>query len=249
MRWLIIVKENFYIKTNRIFTVFKKYSWLFIPLVALVGLWYHKLGLLMMPVMLALPVMGFLKGKYWCGTICPHGSFFDGIILPISKNKEIPAWAKSKITLTIAFSWFMYIFYNRVSAAFNFWGDISFWDKLGFVFVLNYLAVTIIGTLLAIGISARTWCRFCPMGTFQLITYKIGKALKLNLKTDQMVTISEKEACVTCKKCERVCPVQLVPYEELKEKFHLENESCIRCSTCIINCPLNILDMKTKESA
>lgn len=82
--------NNFYIKTNRIFTQLKKYSWIFIPLVAIAGLWYPKLGLLMIPVMLA-------------------------------------------------FSWFMYIFYSRVKASFGFWGEISFWDKLGFVFVANYL--------------------------------------------------------------------------------------------------------------
>lgn len=235
-------RDNFYIKTNRIFTKLKKYSWIFIPLVAVAGLWFPKLGLLMMPVMLALPVFGFLKGKYWCGTICPHGSYFDGVILPITGNKIIPAWAKSKVTLTLAFSWFMYIFYSRTKAAFGFWGEISFWDKLGFVFVANYLAVTVIGTIMALSFSSRTWCRFCPMGTFQLLMYKLGKMLKMNRKTDQKVVIKDKEACLSCKKCERVCPVQLAPYKEFDNKGFFNNESCIRCSTCIDNCPLKLLE-------
>ena len=225
---------TYYVKTERVFNGLKRYSWLLIPLVALVGLWYPLLGLLMIPIMLLLPVMGFLKGKYWCGTICPHGSFFDGIILPVSRNKEIPSWAKSKMTLAIAFSWFMYIFATRVYKAFSFWGDTSFWEKLVFVFVVY---------------SSRTWCRFCPMGSFQLITYKIGKYLRLNEKTDRVVTVTESNSCTKCKKCERVCPVQLVPYKEIIEKGQLEDEACIRCSTCVVNCPVKILELKNKMSA
>ena len=104
----------------------------------------------------------------------------------------------------------MYIFYSRVKASFSFWGEISFWDKLGFVFVANYLAVTVIGTIMALSFSSRTWCRFCPMGTFQLLMYKLGKMLKMNRKTDQKVVIKEIEACIRCSTCIENCPLKLL---------------------------------------
>lgn len=80
------------------------------------------------------------------------------------------------------------------------------------------------------------------MGTFQLLTYKLGKILNINKKTDKKIVIIKKEACVSCKKCERVCPVQLAPYKEFTENGVFDNEACIRCSTCIDNCPLKLLE-------
>lgn len=237
--------KNYYLKVNRIFTPIRKWAWLFILLVAFLGLWFPKLGLLMVPIMLTLPIMGFYKGKYWCGNICPHGSLFDGLILPLSKNKKIPSWAKSKVTLTLAFTWFMYIFTARVIKSFELWGTISFLDKLGFVFVMNYLVVTIVGSTLAIFISTRTWCRFCPMGTFQLLTYKLGKQLGLNNSTDQKLTMDENGKCLNCAKCEKVCPIQLAPYKEISNNNQLENEACIRCNTCVVHCPTRILSLTT----
>lgn len=54
--------ERYYnIKTNRIFTPVRKYAWIYIPIVAGLGLWYPKLGLSIIPLMLALMITGFLK--------------------------------------------------------------------------------------------------------------------------------------------------------------------------------------------
>ncbi|MDD2402679.1 MAG: 4Fe-4S binding protein [Clostridia bacterium] len=241
------MKRNEYI-INRIFTPLRNWSWLFIPLVALVGLWYPKMGLLMIPMMIALPILGFFKGKFWCGNICPHGSLFDRFIYPISFNKKIPAWAKAKITLVLAFIFFMFMFTKRVLAVTALWGTTPFLDKLGFIFVMNYFMVTIIGTFLAFFINPRTWCRFCPMATFQLLAYKLGKFLKANKKTDAVITISNNQECLNCGKCAKVCPVDLSPYQEISTKGQLENEACIRCSTCVVYCPVNILSLKCHQT-
>lgn len=233
-------------KANRIFTPLRKWAWLFIPLV-LSGFWYPKMGLLMIPVMLALPILGFFKGKYWCGNICPHGSLFDRLIYPLSANKKIPAWAKSKITLTVAFIWFMFMFGKRIVTVAALWGTTPFWDKLGLIFVMNYTAVTIVGTILALLINPRTWCRFCPMATFQLLTYKLGQFLSINKKTDHVVMISATEKCLKCGKCANVCPVGLTPYLELSADGRFENDACIRCSSCTVYCPVKILSLQNRE--
>lgn len=241
--------NSFYIKTNRIFTPLRNWAWLFLLVVAFGGLWIPKLGLLMIPVMIALPAMGFAKGKYWCGNICPHGSLFDRFIQPISANRKIPAWAKSKITMAIGLTWFMYMLSNRLIKVFAIFGTAPFVDKLGFIFVMNYLVVTILGTTLALLINPRTWCNFCPMGTFQILFYKLGKLLGANKKTDEKITVNRAEVCHTCGKCARVCPMQITPYLEFSEKNQVNNESCIRCSTCVENCPAGILSLSTEEKA
>jgi len=62
--------NNFYIKTNRIFSPIRKYGWIFTLTVAFGGLWFPKLGLLVLPVILALTTLSFFKGRYWCGNFC-----------------------------------------------------------------------------------------------------------------------------------------------------------------------------------
>lgn len=241
--------EFYYIKSNRIFTPLRKYIWLFILLVAVGGLWYPKLGLLMIPIMLTLMIMGTLKGKYWCGNICPHGSLFDGIIMPVSRNVSLPAFLKHKATIFLMFVWFMYMLGSRLAKVISIWGTTPFVDKLGYIFVMNYLVVTILGSILAITVAPRAWCRICPMGTMQILFYKLGNLLKLNHKTDEKVTIANKDMCHICGKCARVCPMQLTPYLEFNDDNQLNNEHCIRCQTCVKNCPAGILSINTRKEA
>ncbi|MBS4022068.1 MAG: 4Fe-4S binding protein [Dethiobacter sp.] len=241
--------NSYHIKTNRIFTPVRKYAWLFIFLVALGGLWHPKLGLLIIPVMLTLGILGFFKGKYWCGNLCPHGSFFDYIIQPLSMNKKIPAPLKSRTMIIIAFSWFMYMLTRRLIRVFAIYGTTSFLDRLGYIFVINYLMVTILGTLLAFLISPRAWCSFCPMGTFEVLSYKLGKLLGLNRHTDKKVSVTAVEKCHKCATCARVCPMHLEPFLHFSGSNQFDSEACIRCSTCIECCPAGILSTSNREEA
>lgn len=241
--------NSFYIRANRVFTPLRKYAWLFVPLVAFGGLWYPKLGLLIIPLMATLAVMGFFKGKYWCGNICPHGSLFDSIVFPVSANRKIPSFLKSKITMAVVFSWFIYIIASRLVKVFHIFGSAEFLDKLGYVFVVNYLAVTIVGTLLAFLVSPRAWCSFCPMGTLEILSYRLGKLLGANRKTDVKITAARIEKCHSCGKCSRVCPMQLAPYLEFSEKNQFDSDACIRCSTCVSNCPAGILSLGSEKEA
>ncbi|WP_296863575.1 4Fe-4S binding protein [Thermosyntropha sp.] len=220
---------------------------MFILLVAVGGLWIPKFGLLMIPIMFSLMILGMLKGKYWCGNICPHGSLFDGIIMPVSRNIKLPAFLRSKITLVLMFTWFMYMLGSRLAKVISIWGTTPFIDKLGYIFVVNYLVVTILGTILAILVSPRAWCRICPMGTMQILFYKLGKLLKLNTKFDEKVTIADKDMCHICGKCARVCPMQLTPYLEFDSNNQFSHEHCIRCQTCVKNCPAGILSINTEK--
>lgn len=239
----------YYLKTNRVFTPLRKYAWLFIVLTALGGLWYPKLGLLIVPVMLFLAVLGFMKGKYWCGNYCPHGSLFDQYISILSLNKKIPPLFKSTVFRVLAFSWFGYMLTIRLVRVAALWGDLPFWDRLGFIFVMNYLVVTIAGTILAFLVSPRSWCSFCPMGTLQKITYTLGKWTGSNLGTDVNITVSSPDMCHSCATCARVCPMQLEPFKHFGPDNQFISDECIRCSSCVTYCPAGILTLETKAGA
>lgn len=240
---------TFYIKTNRVFNKFKRISWTLVPLIAFGGLFYPRLGLLLIPIMLSLVTLGFFKGKYWCGNLCPHGSLFDSIILQFSPNSNIPKLFKSKTLKVLFFIWYMSMFTSRLIKVSALWGTMTFIDKLGFVFAVNYLIPTTVGTILALFVNPRSWCSFCPMGTMEQLAYKLGKIAGLNGKTDQKVSVAAIEQCHKCGKCSRVCPMQLKPYLNFSGNNQFENENCIRCSTCVANCPAGILSLANTEQA
>lgn len=239
--------KNYYIKTNRTFGIIRSYGWIFTVTVAIGGLWVPKLGLLVILIMLALTITSFFNGRYWCGNFCPHGSLFDKIIMPISRNVNIPKFIKTKVFIILFFVFFMFNIGRKIFQVAHIWGTYYFWDKLGMIFAVTYLVVLIVGGASALLINPRTWCQFCPMGTIQKISYGIGKKLGIAKKTEKKVTIDNKELCRGCGKCSRVCPFQLEPHNEFSDKNQFDDINCIKCGTCVKNCPAGILSLKKEE--
>ncbi|MBZ2175826.1 4Fe-4S binding protein [Schnuerera sp. xch1] len=239
--------KDYYIKTNRTFTNIRKYAWIFTILVAIGGLWEPKLGLFVVFIMIGLIITAFFTGRYWCGNFCPHGSLFDKVLMPISLNKKIPNFLKSKPLSISFFIFFTYNFSKKVINVFSLWGSLDFFDKLGAIFSNTYLIVLVIGGFFAVFINPRTWCQFCPMGTMQKLSYILGKITGVNKNTEKKITISNKDMCYTCGKCSKVCPFQLAPYLKFSEDNQFDNIDCIKCATCVENCPADILSLKTKK--
>ena len=238
-----------YLKTDRVFSTLKKWTWLFIPIVAVGGLFIPKLGLLLIPMMLSLLILGFFKGKYWCGNYCPHTSLFDYLLLPFAPLKKIPDFIKTRLARGLFFSFYIFMFVRRILAIAPLWGTLDFWDKFGFIFAVNYLMPTVIGSALALFVNPRTWCSFCPMGTMQILAYRLGKATNLHLTTDEMVTITDLDQCRACGKCSRVCPMQLEPYKHFSLHNQFADEACIKCGVCTVNCPFGLLILQTVSEA
>lgn len=241
--------KNYYIKTNRTFSVLRKNAWVFTLLVAIGGLWEPKLGLLVILIMAGLMITGFFTGRFWCGNICPHGSLFDRFLLPFSRNVKIPKILKSKIFIIVFFIFFMYNFSRKIINSFHAWGTFDFLDKLGFVFVSTYLVVLIIGGITGLIFAPRTWCQFCPMGSIQKATHGLGRITGAAKKTEKKVTIECREKCHQCGKCSRVCPFPLTPYLNFSDNNQFNNINCIKCATCIKNCPAGVLSLQKERDA
>ena len=241
--------KNYFIKTNRTFTALRKYGWILTVLIAIGGRWEPKLGLLVVLIMAGLLITSFFSGRYWCGNFCPHGSLFDSIISPISRNKKIPRLFKSKIFIGSFLLFFIWNFSMKIIRISPLWGSFQFLDRLGFIFANTYLMVLVIGGIFALTINSRTWCQFCPMGSLQKISFSIGKVLGIAKITNKKVTVESVDKCHSCGKCSRVCPFQLTPYLEFDNSNQFDNINCIKCSTCIENCPAGILSLNTQKQA
>lgn len=230
------------------YTLWQKTAWIMVPIIAFGGLWWHKLGLLLLPIMVTLIVLGFRNGKYWCGKLCPHGSLFDFILGPYSpkkRDKSAFGFLSSKWLQAAFFAFYMFMFMRRLARVIPLFGSMAFWDRLGFLLAVNYLMPTLLGSALALLVRRRAWCSICPMGTMQKISHSLGRITHLNKHTDRRVTMVKPEACRHCRLCERACPMGIT----LPVPGQLTSPECIKCESCIAACPVGALAMRPVGSA
>jgi ferredoxin-type protein NapH len=195
------------------------YLGVLVLIVSIGGIFYPKLGYFILLVFACLMIIAPFRGRWFCGNICPHGSFVDFWLGPISHRRiKIPTilWSMwIRIPVLIALMGFMV--YRIIGAQ----GVV---DKIGMVFVANYIMITSIAILFGVSFVPRAWCSFCPMGTLQ--RGMGGK--KYQIKADA-------EKCIDCGKCQKVCPMQL-PVNEIRDK-----PDCIKCARCVEACPEHAL--------
>ncbi len=194
------------------------YLGILVIIISIGGVWYPKLGYFLVFVFAALLSISPFKGRWFCGNLCPRGSFHDFWLGKISYKKKIPKFFRSlwvRIPVFIAMIGFMI---HRIIQT---QGIV---DKIGMVFVTMCLVTTTISILFGLFISPRAWCSFCPMGTIQM--WFGGKKYQLKFN---------KKKCIDCGICSKVCPMQL----KVNEITH--KPDCIKCGRCIDACPKNAL--------
>ncbi|WP_205793793.1 4Fe-4S binding protein [Methanosarcina sp. MSH10X1] len=197
------------------------YLGILVLIVSIGGLWYPALGYFMLLIFAAIFLISPFRGRWFCGNLCPRGSFVDFWVSKISRKKKIPDTVRSLWVRVPVFFLLMGFMGYRIA---NILGSLNTFEKIGMVFVTMCLVTTAIAFLLGTYLSPRTWCSFCPMGTAQRLIG--GKRYPLKLT---------KEKCINCGKCDKVCPMQLKVREEGKKP------DCIKCGRCVNACPKNAL--------
>lgn len=196
-----------------------------------VGYFFPAVGLIAIICMIGPVTMSVFKGRYWCGHICPRGSYYDHLVSRVSRNKKIPDFLRSKLfrgfMLLLIFTMFGVQMYYA-------WGD---WGDMGKVFWNIIFITTIVGTIFSIIYSPRTWCSFCPMGTLSAMV-----APRKHKSTFKNIHISD--GCIQCKLCAKACPMQLKPYEAKDKEEGLLDGDCIKCEKCVQKCPKKVMEMR-----
>ena len=191
---------------------------LIIPVIAIGGIFYPKLGYFMLLDMILLMTISPFRGRWFCSHLCSRGLFSDIYLRKISRNRKIPKFFKSYWIRIPILVLMMGMFIVRII---NTQGII---DRIGIVMVAMYIQTTLIVILMGLTINPRSFCTLCPMGTIQ--RWFGGKKKQLNVDMDK---------CVKCKVCHKACPMQL-PVNEI-----LHKPDCIKCGKCITVCPKGAL--------
>ncbi len=208
--------------------LWKRYS--YVLLIAFISLGLFDLRFAMAAVVcMAAPILiSFRKGRFWCGNFCPRGSFYDNIVIKFSKKNKVPGFLKSKLFRIIMIFLLMGMFTFGIISNY---GDAY---GIGLVFYRIIVVTTIIGILLSLFYNHRTWCHFCPMGT-------IASFIASHRRSRDMLRISS--SCVSCKICEKKCPLGIVPYD-YKGNL-LSHPDCIQCGKCVYICPKKAIGYDT----
>ncbi|HAE42997.1 MAG TPA: ferredoxin [Clostridiales bacterium] len=178
---------------------------------------------------------GVLFGSAFCGFICPLGTIQEWVgkagkkLFPKHYNQIIPKKWDYKLrylryVTLIAVVYFssmtfklVFADYDPYFALFNFYaGEVAFT-------AIVVLAVVLISSL----IVERPWCKYlCPFGIIMGLFNKI-RIFKI---------VRNSDTCINCKKCDRVCPMNLI----ISDKKVVSNTSCISCLACTSEnaCPI-----------
>lgn len=204
----------------------QKYTSIGLPAVIVGGWFYPPIGFALLICMVGAIGISLYNGRSWCDWMCPRGSFYDLFLEKVSRKLRIPGvfktnWFRSLIlgTLITALGVQIYIA----------WGDSK---GIGLAFVTVLTVTTTIGIVLGAVFKPRAWCQICPMGTLGSWISKGKKPLYVS------------EQCMDCKKCAKVCPMQLAPYENKSDA--MTDGDCIKCSSCVAACPVNALGFEDK---
>ncbi len=200
------------------------YKWLLSMIVAavlLLGWRFPALGFAVPVAMAAGMGGGFFRGRWVCGNLCPRGSLLDTWLGALPR-RPLPGWMARPAVRWGVLAVLVGAMVLQLA------GDPGNWRHWGVVFWRMCLVTTAAAVLLAVSLSARSWCRLCPVGT---VAAEIGGG-KMPLQIGA--------SCRGCSLCEQACPMQLSIVAH-RAAGQLPHRDCLKCSTCVKACPSQVL--------
>lgn len=188
-----------------------------------------------LPVLL---VYGLIRGRAFCGWVCPvnllveAASWLRGKLKIEATPVKIPRRVKIGVAVAV-------LVLSAVTCVpvFEIISPISAINK-GLIFGSTaglWLLVAILA--IEIGWGGRLWCRsICPLGGFYEVLGKVGL---VNVRIDH-------GACISCGKCKDVCladPAILDPAIEGADCI-VRAGDCMACGSCVEACPTEALSIR-----
>lgn len=191
-------------------------------------------------------------GRLFCAYFCPAGGLQECAFIV---NEKVPkqGW-RNGIKFIIWGIWvtaviFCYFSGGKIVAVDFFFeteNGISVSDIQSYIIYYGIISLIFIPAIL---FGKRVFCHyFCWMAPFMILGTKLRRVLHL---PGIHIKISDKEECISCGRCSKVCPMGVDVISETRNKT-IGNPECIQCGACIDNCPKNVLTygmLERKESS
>lgn len=188
-------------------------------------------------VFMTMLIASIFLGRVWCGWLCPAGGMQECLI----RCNEKPAkqgW-RDKIKFIIWILWIATVIVtfilgkNDVTVDFFYMTDHGI-SVSGIYNYVIYYGVLLILVLPALIHGRRAACHYlCWMAPFMVIGSSIGRFLRL----PQLHIEADTERCVSCGRCNKVCPMGLDVRSMTKEGKNAKCAECIQCGACVDECP------------
>jgi polyferredoxin len=182
-------------------------------------------------------------GRLICAYVCPAGGIQECASL-INDNNPKQGW-RNNIKYVIWVIWILGVITSFVVSGkapkinFFYFTDHGISIANIYAYVIYYGIVFLI-FVPSVLFGKRIFCHYlCWMAPFMVIGDKIRN--KLHIKGLRLV--SEKEKCISCKICDKHCPMSLSVCENVQNQ-QMNDSECILCGACIDSCPKCVIKYK-----
>lgn len=181
-------------------------------------------------------VFGFLLltsiigSRLFCGWLCPGGAIQDQAASANGKPWNSKAKNAAKYVIWVAwFAFIVFLWTTHVPLKVSFFNMFDL--EIGIV-ITYFMVVTII-FVFSLATGKRGMCHsFCWMAPFMVIGEKLADLLhipRFRLKANS-------DACISCGRCDKQCPMSLNISEMVKTN-NFNSYECISCLECVDICP------------
>ena len=184
-------------------------------------------------------------GRFFCSYLCPMGGLQECTMLVNDKHPK-QKWRNS-VKYVIWVIWMIAVVICYIFGKGDYKIDPFYMTDHGISISDIYNYVIYYGIILLIFVPAicfgkRVACHYyCWMAPFMVIGTKIGQFLHV----PQLHIRVEKEKCISCKNCNKNCPMSL-DVAEMVKKGQIRSAECIQCGACVDSCPRKVLSYSMK---
>lgn len=172
-------------------------------------------------------LVALLFGRVYCGYMCPMNT----LMIPtewLSKKMKLQTDKSPKWLSSGKFGWFALV----VSLAIM-------------LFAKRQLHKNIPVLLIWLAISVLITLRYKPP-VFHNLICPFGPLQRVFGKYAIFAERVNKEQCIGCKLCEKVCPTNAIAVKSVDKKADIETSLCLQCTNCQQVCPKNAINYSKK---
>jgi len=181
-------------------------------------------------------VCSMFLGRVWCGYLCPAGGLQE-CALSVNNKSSKQGW-RNYIKFVIWIIWIAAVVVtfvlgkNKVTINFLYMTDhgISIAEIYNYIIYYGVIFLLLIPAMIH---GRRAACHYiCWMAPFMIIGSKVGQFLHI----PQLHIEADKSKCISCKKCNSVCPMGLDVAKMVADGNNSKCSECIQCGACVDSC-------------